>query len=291
MKLEEWVNLHKDCGFDINSNQGFHYLFKNRILYSFPELVPVPVDKKLIRKLQWRYPITVVKTGHRIKNTYEYILDTNNYSFDTFRKKTRTTIRKSLNSCEFKKPLIEDLVHYGLKINRQTLHIQDRNDKCLTDPEMWKKYISLCYDHEDVKILAAYLGNVMIGYAMAFRLGEMHYFHLQHIDREYATYYPMSGLMYILINQLIEQYGRIRISDGVESFDSIPSLNRFKRYMGFERIPITRVYIINPLIVMMLYPFVYVYVSLMHKRNSQNTLMRKMINLYYGHRVLHRIAV
>lgn len=290
MKLEEWVQIHTDSGFEINKTNGHYFLYKNRINYSFPELVAVPVDRKLIRLLQWRYPVTVIKTAHRIRNTYEYILQTSDYSLETFRKKTRTTIRKSLNSCEFIKPPLDDLLKCGIRINRQTLRLQERNDKFLTDPVMWKKYIAFCYDHEDVEVTGAYFENKMIGYAIAYRLGDRHYFHLQHIDREYGTYYPMSGLMFTLVNRLVERHGSVVISDGMESFNPIPSLNRFKRYMGFERVPVTRVYVLNPLIVLFIKPVICLYVGLMGKRNTHNNLMRRIINLYYGHRVLRRVA-
>lgn len=291
MKLEDWVNIHMESGFEISKTNGHYFLHKNRINYSFPELVAVPVDRKLIRILKWKYPVTVIKTGHRIRNTYEYILQTSDYGLETFRKKTRTTIRKSLGCCEFKKPPLDDLLKCGIAINQQTLGLQGRSDKFLTDPVLWEKYMTVCYDHEDVEVTGAYFDNRMIGYAIAYRLGERHYFHLQHIDRDYGTYYPMSGLMYTLVNQLVARYGRITISDGMESFNPIPSLNRFKRYMGFERIPVTRVYVLNPLIVLFLQPVICFYVGLMGRRNTHNRLMRRMINLYYGHRVLHRIAV
>lgn len=291
MKLEDWVKIHTESGFDISQTNGHYFLHKNRINYSFPELIAMPIDKKLVSLLKWKYPVTVINTGHRIRNTYEYILQTSDYRLETFRKKTRTTIRKSLGCCEFKKPALDDLLQSGIRINRQTLRLQERHDKFLTDPVLWEKYITFCYGHEDVEIIGAYHENKMIGYAIAYRLGDRHYFHLQHIDRDYATFYPMSGLMYTLINQLVARYGRITISDGMESFNPIPSLNRFKRYMGFERVPVTRVYVLHPLIVLFLQPVIWLFVGLMGRRNTHNSLMRRMINLFYGHRVLHRIAV
>jgi hypothetical protein len=180
-------------------------------------------------------------------------------------------------------------MNYGLKINRQTLKIQNRSDKFLTEEEPWRKYISLFYHNDDFKILGAYIKEKMIAFAIAYQLEGKHYFHIQHIDREYATYYPMSGLMYTIINQIIKENGTIEISDGIESFNPLPSLNNFKRYMRFERVPITRIYIIHPILVAFLKLVVFFYLHILGKRSINSPFTRKIINLYYGHRILSRI--
>jgi hypothetical protein len=289
MELNDFVSIHHNCGFILKKINGLYFLNRGLVNYSFPQLVHIPVNGKLIKMLKWRYPISVIKTESRIKNTYEYILNTEEYSLDSFRKRTRTTIKKSLNTCEFKRPPFEDLIHYGLIINRQTLKLQNRNDKFLTNDKLWEKYISFFYHEADSYILGAYMNGKMIGFAIAYRLEGKYYFHIQHIDRNYGTFYPMSGLMFKIVNQIIEKNGTIEISDGIESFNPLPSLNKFKRYMRFERVPVTRVYVIHPILVAVFKSIVFYYVHLLGKRTIRNQYLRQIISLYHGNRVLSRI--
>ncbi len=289
MELKEFVRIHVDCGFSLKTIGGLHFMNRGLVNYSFPQLIQTPLNSKLVKILRWRFPISVIKTESKIKNTYEYILNTRDYSLDSFRKKTRTTIRKSLNTCEFKRPTLGDLLCQGLKINRQTLKIQNRSDKFLTDSRLWKKYVASFYNDPDSHILGAYINGTMIGFAIAYRMDGKYYFHIQHIDRDYATYYPMSGLMYTMINSILGKEGSIVISDGIESFDPIPSLNRFKMYMQFKQVPITRVYIVHPVLIAFMKPVVFFYVHVLGKRVIKNQYIRRIIDLYHGNRLLSRI--
>jgi hypothetical protein len=291
MNLQDFARIHKEAGYKVNILDGIYFLNRRWIAYSFPQLYDVNIEKHLINMLKWRKLITVIKTTSRIKNTYEYILKTNNYHLDTFRKKTRTTIKKSLKYCEFKMPLLNDLLTSGLAINRETLKLQYRKDKFISEPHFWNKLIRSFYDNTDAKILGAYFNKKLIAYAVAYFLEGKHFFFLQHIDRQYATYYPMSGLMYILINEIIAENGKIEISDGVESFTPIPSLNRFKRFMGFERVPVTRIYILHPVLLIVLKPVVFYFIRIKKLHNIKNPNIRKIVDLYYGHRILTRVIV
>jgi hypothetical protein len=281
--------MHDESGYRIKKVEDYYFLNRGVINYSFPQLHKVPLNHKLVNNLKWRYLISVIKTEGRVKNNYEYILTTNSYDIDEFRKKTRTTIRKSLKTCEFKKPPFNDLVHQGIEINRQTLKIQQRNDKFLSDLKLWENYIRKFYDNEHTIVLGAYLEDKMIGYAIAYELEEKYYFHLQHIDRDYGTYYPMSGLMYTIIKIVLDKNKFIEISDGIESFNPLPSLNRFKTYMRFNRVPITRVYILHPFLVAICKPILFYYLSVLGKKTIRSRWVRKIITLYQGNRLVYKI--
>jgi hypothetical protein len=289
MELNDFVKIHRESGYSIKKREDYYFLNRGIVNYSFPQLFEMPLNNKIVQNLRWRYFISVIKADSKIKNNYEYILRTDSYEIDDFRKKTRTTIRKSLSTCVFKKPSLDDLLNEGLEINRQTLKLQKRSDKFLTDPKLWEKYISLFYNNHDSTIMGAYFEDKMIGYAIAYELEGKHYFHLQHIDRNYATYYPMSGLMYVVINQLIKEKGAIEISDGIESFDPMPTLNQFKTYMRFERVPINRVYVLHPMLIILFKSFLFYYIRILGKKNVRIDWIRRIVTLYQGHRVLNRI--
>lgn len=289
MQVKDFVSIYLKCGYTIKKINGYYFLNHGLINYSFPKLMEIPLNKRLINTLKWRYLITVIKTNFRIKNTHEFILSTKFYGIESFRKRTRTTVRKSLTNCEFKKPDLKDILQVGLSINRQTLKLQNRKDKFLTDPKLWEKYISLIYDHEDSIIMGAYFNGQMIGYAVAYELEGMHYFDLQHIDRNYSTYYSMNGLMYTIVNQLISQNGSVKISDGIDSFYYMPSLNRFKTCMQFQRVPITRTYILHPILLAIIKLVIFYYIRILRKKSIHNQWVRQLISLYQGHRLLCKI--
>ncbi|MBI9063355.1 MAG: hypothetical protein JEZ14_15340 [Marinilabiliaceae bacterium] len=289
MKLNDFIGIHRESNYTIKKIDDYYFINRGLINYSFPQLIEIPINNRLINTLKWRYLISVIKTKSRIKNNYEYILKSDSYELDDFRKRTRTTIRKSLKCCVFKTPLFKDLLHAGLKINRQTLKLQKRRDEFLSKLEHWEKYISQFYNNEDSIILGAYFGKKMIGYAIAYKLEGKHYFHLQHIDRDYSTYYPMSGLMYTIVNRLIKENGTIEISDGIESFNPLPTLNRFKTYMRFNRVPISRVYVLHPMLIVIFKPILFFYLRILGKRNVRNQWVRKIITLYQGHRMISKI--
>ncbi len=289
MKISEFVHIHQNAGYKVHLKGGKYFLSRGMINYSFPQLSIAFLNRELVNYLKWRYLITVVKTDYRIRNTYEYILDTDSYDIDEFRKRTRTTVRKSIKHCEFKRPDLADLCKDGLAINKQALQFQKRKDKFLSNPKLWEKYISLLYENRDVRILGAYFNQKLIGYAIAYEIEGRFSFHLQHIDRDYSTYYPMSGLLYAMINQLLTEHERIAISDGIESFSPMPSLNKFKRYMRFSRVPITRVYVINPVFMALLKLVITYYVVVLGKRKLHHPLLQKVVSLYQGHRLLTRM--
>ena len=290
MRIDDFVRLHQTCGFKIKKIEGHYFLKRGLINYAFPPLLPCKVTKKLINRLRWKYLISVIKTESPIKNSHEYILRTDDYTVEMFPHRTRTTVRKSMKSCVFRRPSLADLQHQGLRINRQTLKFQKRKDKFLTDPQYWDQYIGALFSNKDSTIMGAYSDEKMIGFAVAYELEKKHYFDIQHIDRDYGTNYPMSGLMYNIINQLIENNGTTEISDGIESLKPLPSLNKFKRYMRFERVPITRVYVLHPLLSMAIKVILFVAIQLLGKRNFKKNSLRQIVSIYNGCRLLSKIV-
>lgn len=289
MNLEDFVRLHQNSGYAISKIDKHYFLKRGLVNYSFPPLQTCQLNQKLVNRLKWRSLITVVKTQSAVKNSCEYILKTAEYTVESFPHRTRTTVRKSLKYCEFKRPTLGDLLSEGLRINQQTLKIQGRKDKFLTERTIWNNYATALYNNSDTLILGAYVDGKMIGFAIAYELEGKHYFHIQHIDRDFGTYYPMSGLMYSAVNQFLNRKGTIEISDGIESLTPLPTLNKFKRCMRFERVPITRVYILHPAFALTAKIILFIAIRLFKKRNFQNKFFRQLACIYHGHRLVNRL--
>lgn len=289
MSLERIVNIYRNCGFTISQVNGYYFLNGGWINYSFPQLFDIPIQESLINSLKWKYTLSVIRTEARIKNTYEFILETNDYSLDHFPKKRRTNIRKSLKDCVFKRPSLEDLYHFGLQMNQQTLKRQNRRDKFLSNKSYWRKYISTFYFHDSVDMLGAYIENKMIGYLIVYKMNGV--YNITHVfyDEKASASNPVPGLIYTLVNQLIEKNGTVKISYGLNSFRPLPSLNKYKEDMLFQRVPATRVYIINPVIKILLKLIVFYFVRILRKKNIKNPLIRNVVSLVQGNRIIEKV--
>ncbi len=286
MKAEELADIYRNCGCKIKKIEG--YLFNNQryINYSFPLLDVIPISKSLINSLKWKYLLSIIFTESRIKNTYEFLLEANNYDLDKFASKIRNRIKKSLKNCTFKKPSLEDLLHFGHKINQQTLHRQSRRDRILYEYKCWEKYITSFYSNENVIILGTYFNDRMVAYIIVYYLAGKYIIQNAFIDKQDSRITaPMNGLIYTMVNQLIEKYGSIKISYGLESFFPLPDLNRFKQNMLFEPLPATRMYIINPLLLPFFKLIIYINVHLFKRKSIKSSFVRRVIRLYQGNRI------
>lgn len=289
MNTNELVRIFRNGGIVINKINGHYFNRQGWINYSFPLLDVIPAELIPGSYPGWKYLISVFLTSAKRKNTYEFILETDSYIIENFDKKIRNRIRKSLQNCEFKRPSLEDMIGFGLKINQSTFSRQQRKDKTLTDTRHWTKYIQSLYLQDDFIFLGAYYANRMVAYIIVYEFNGKYIIQHAFIDRQDADVAnPMNGLIYTLVNQLIKQKGSIRITYGLESFNPLPDLNRFKSNMLFERIPVSRIYLINPLILPLIKFMMFYIIQVLKRRSIRSSLLQKMIRLYQGHRLYFR---
>jgi len=289
MKIEEFIKTSQNGGEKIVTICGHYFQPHFWKCYSYPLYVKIPVNHNLVRSLRWKYLITTVFTETIIKNTYEFVLSTNNYDINNFQTKKRNEIRQSLNNFTFKKPAFEDMLITGREINKQAIKKQKRKDNKLTNVYNWRKYLSSIYSNDSVIIHGAYAGDRLVGYLIVFEIDQKYNIHYAFIDR-YATgnKSPMNGMLYALINKLIKENGTVNISYGVFSFIPKPELYKYKLDMQFKMIPASRVYIINPVLLFFFDIIIFFSIKLLKKKNIRNKLVRKIISLYQGNRILNR---
>ncbi len=291
MTTKEIAELKRNAGLKIFRAHDTFFWKNNWINYTFPPVCKIPFNTiEQLRHLRWKHLITVIYSDARIKNTYEFILDTDQYSIECFDHKVRNQIRKSLKTCIFKRPELNDLLTSGLAINKQTLKRQNRRENLLTSAKLWEKYISAIYNHPDVIITSAYYEGKMIGYIIVYELQGKWIIENPYIDRQHAPVSsPMNGLIYSVVNQLIALKGKINISYGIESFVPLPELNRFKNKMLFKRISVSRLYLINPLALPFIKLALFFYIRLLNKHSIRNSFIRNAINLYQGYRLYDKV--
>jgi len=289
MTVTEFVRLYRNSGCYVITIGDHYFNQQGLINYSFPNLVKVPITDNLVKSIKWKYLVSVLFTELRRKNTYEFILHTSDYSIDKFAKKTRNRIRKSLQNCTFKRPDLEDMLTYGLAINQQTFKRQNKKDKTLTVTGQWNKYITALFTQKNINILGAYYAGRMVGYIIVTELEEKYIINHAFIDRnDSETTDPMNGLLYTMVSHLIEKDGSVNISFGLDSFEELHELNRFKNNMLFERIPGSRVYILHPLLLPLIKLIIFYNLHLLKRKSIKNSFTRKVIRLYQGYRMFFR---
>ena len=129
----------------------------------------------------------------------------------------------------------------------------------------------------------------MVGYVVAVDLGERYDMCHTFIDRnDSQVTNAMNGLLYTLVNQIIEKNGSVKISYGIDSFTELHELNRFKHNMLFERSPVSRVYVINPLLLPFVRLIIFYNLRLLGRKSIRSPFTRKLIRIYQGHRLYFR---
>ncbi len=289
MNIDEYISLCRTWGYPIKRIHGYYFYPQKLRNYSFPHFRKIPVDDALVKYLKWRYLMSTLFIDAQRKNICEFILDRDNYDLDSFGRKTKNRIKKSLRNCTFKRPDLGDMLTAGLAINQQMVKRQSRKESLLTDSNLWKNYITSLYTNNVFFFMGAYYHDRMVGYMVVYKLENRYNIHHASIDREDSeTTSPMCGLIFTMVNWLIQQEGRVSISYGLDTFAGLPELNRFKRNMLFNAIPSSRGYIINPLLMIFFRLIIFFNISVLRKKNIRNPITRMVVRFYQGKRLLDR---
>jgi len=157
----------------------------------------------------------------------------------------------------------------------------------MTDPQIWGKFVDLIYSNKDFIILGAYHEGKMAGYLIVVKLEDKYCIQHAYTEKQDSELtVAMNGLIYTLVNNLIKENGKITISYGLDSIYPLVYLNRFKSNMLFKKVPLTRVYVINPLLLPLYKMIIFVYIVLLKKKRITKLSHRKIFYIYYGHRLL-----
>jgi hypothetical protein len=248
MTRESFVNLNIKLGHNIINVNNYSWLRReDNTAISIPSL-EVIFPGKTEFKFLFSTGIRSIsfKTDIQTKNSFEYIFSGSDYSLGMFHSKTRNQIRKGLKSCVFKRPILSDLIDTGYEINCSTLSRQKRNVSYLDDKNLWSKYISILYYTDDVNILGAYYETTLVAYTLFIKVGTIYYIYHPFVNNDYSVFCPMNGLLFTFINEIISREKEISVSYGLASLQDKPGLDKFKKAMLFEEIPVSRIIVFHP---------------------------------------------
>ena len=293
MNIEEFDSINRPLGHTIKK-VGDHYFSSQRdtsfpfpVYSAFPLNKRLNVDRRLTRAIKWKFLITQVLLDLPHNDIHEYLLTTNNYDLEQFSKNSRKSIRRSLKVFTFRKPSLEDLLNEGFTINKQTCERQSRTDENLIDYNKWSDFVEAIHDSSGYTILGAYKENLMVGYLVVYKLEGIFNTAGAFIDRNHSIgASPMKGLLYTMMNTLIEKCGTVTISYGFHRFSRPTSLTIFKETMLFQKHSYAKGYIVNPLLLLGLSLIIFVQISILKRRSFKKKWARESVRLYQGHRRL-----
>jgi hypothetical protein len=128
----------------------------------------------------------------------------------------------------------------------------------------------------------------MVGYITVCKIAGNYYIIDPFYDKQASASSPIHGLIFTLINQLIEKNGSIKIYYGIDSFNPLPNLNKYKESMLFKRIPATRVYVVNPVLLPFLKLIIFFFITILKQKKIKNSLVQKMVRLIQGNRIIYK---
>ncbi len=287
MTPAEFSEVIRKSGKRIYQIGGVYYLSERLLCYSFPLLHKYSLNSINQKYLRWRSLITIINLDLKSYNTKEFILSSNDYSIDSFERKVKNRIRKSIELLRFKVPDIGDLIEEGLHINRKTLKLQRRKDSFLTNVNKWRKYITILHSHKQFSFFGAYLHDKMIAYIVICKMMDSFIIYHAFIDKEQASQAcPMNGLLYYSVNKLIEEYGKVTISYGIKSFKPLPNLDRFKANMLFKEQGVSRGYLLHPILLTFVKLYLLVLPDCIKNNHCLISITNQIESLYQGHKLL-----
>jgi len=115
------------------------------------------------------------------------------------------------------------------------------------DDQLWKKYMLACKSLSNVEAYGAFIEGQLCGFSMTVLVDEYAYLHHTHCYTESLKYSPINALTFLVVKEMLRRPGISCVSQGLESFASLPDVEQFKLSMGFRRRPLGRKIVIHPL--------------------------------------------
>lgn len=293
MKIEDFDRINQSLGHTIKKVGDYYFSSQRDTSFPFPVYNAFPlnkrvcVDRKLARALKWKFLITQVLLDPPNNDIHEYLLTTSNYDIEQFSKNARKSIRRSLKTFNFQRPSIEDLLNEGYVINKQTCLRQSRSDERMMDFNKWSEFVKSIYNSSGYTILGAYREGKMAGYLVVYELEGMFNTAGAFINRNYAVgASPMKGLLYSMMNMLIEEHGTVTLSYGFHRFSRPTPLTSFKETMLFQKYSHAKGYIVNPILLQGVRLSVFILIKLLKRKSLKQKWAKETIRLYQGHRRL-----
>lgn len=166
------------------------------------------------------------------------ICDYYGYDLQFLQHKFRNRVAKGEKNCEIRYVSIQELKTEGYRLNLCTLERQKRNDP-KANMEYWHKICEGLAKTNGVNIFGAYFQGCLASYVVVLETPSMIEMIIQNSDSKLLNYCPNNLLTYYVTwYYLTNRENPVPICYGLGSLDETPSLDRYKKGMGYDMKPI-----------------------------------------------------
>lgn len=245
MKIQNNVfyEFYKNAGFKVyTSPSGEWCELQPGMLISIPYhrlIEPTQEELDYLLKVSgaWglRYPTETSNYGFLSKLE---ICDHYGYDLQFLQHKFRNRVAKGEKYCEIRPVSIPELKNEGYGLNLRTLERQKRNDP-KSNKEYWNKICDGLSKTSGTNILGAYFQDKLAAYVVILETPSMIEMIIQNSDSELLNYCPNNLLTYYVTwYYLTKRDTPVPICYGLGSLEETPSLDRYKKGMGYSMKPI-----------------------------------------------------
>ena len=245
MKIEHSVfyEFYNNAGFKVyTSDSGEWCELQHGMLISIPyHRLITPTQEELDKLLNisgaWglRYPTGVDNYGFLSKLE---VCEHFGYDLQFLQHKFRNRVVKGEQYCEIRPVSIQELKNEGYSLNLRTLERQKRNDP-KANMEYWHKICDGLAKTGGANILGAYFQGRLAAYVVILETSSMTEMIIQNSDSELLSYCANNLLTYYVTwYYLTKRSNPIPVCYGLGSLEETPSLDRYKKGMGYVMQPI-----------------------------------------------------
>ncbi len=236
----------------ITSKSGAWYDAGGGVYLNIPYTQTIDPDPAELSELFRRHRILGVKYStldqSRGRPGAVYVIHDKAYGLHSLKRTTRACVCKGLDCCTVREIGFDYLQQHGLRLNRDTMERQCRDDPFFSNPERWARLCQAGRQVEGAGAWGAFVGEQLAAYAIIFCIGDCcHILHeMSRIDLMQC--HSNHALQYELICKMIARPEIQCVSIGLEPIFKIPGLDRFKRYFGYEKVARNYVVVLHPLL-------------------------------------------
>lgn len=175
---------------------------------------------------------------HQGVASFRILCDDPDYDFPGLRSRTRTQVRRGLESCRIEQVEFADLAQHAIPLNADTLVRQGRRVPANLE-SYWKQYFAEAARTEGAETWAAFVDGNMAAYLISFMIEDVSSLLILRSSLEHLKTFPNNALLFSFLKQRMQSPECRQVVYGYESIqEGLGSLDQFKTGMGFRLAPV-----------------------------------------------------
>lgn len=249
MDAERLMRFFADVGFAVHrSASAYWYEAGPRFLLSLPSHTPIELPEAEAREVLratgaagLRY---VAASAAGARASFQMVAAGRDYGLERLAGNTRSKIRRGLKRHEIRRISGTELETAGMQAFVETLDRQDRRNA--SSIEQWKRLLAAADGEPGVEIWSAWQGHELAAYLMVFLIDDVCEFYQGRSRNCFLKDYPNNALVFHLTEEMLARRGLREVTYGLESLETVDSVDAFKLSMGYERKPIHQRIVFRP---------------------------------------------